>query len=159
MLPTPLRSPFQHIVLLGVVAVAAACAQTDATAPTRDIAPTAANASGTPVANGAHDCTPDSKLIGRFRASTADASDTWWGLSKARFDAAGISDYKAALESFYGQSFASEAAAIEFLIDGVKSWDANNNGYVCAFEIRGTRAYFGANAAFLLGIDDDKHVQ
>ena len=159
MLRAPSRSPFHRVALLGAAALLVACAQTDATAPTRRIAPEAASASGAPVANGAHDCTPDSKLIGRFRASTAVASDTWWGLSKARFDAAGVTNYKAALESFYGQTFASEAAAIQFLIDGVKSWDANNNGYVCAFEIRGTRAYFGDNAAFLLGIDDDKHVQ
>jgi hypothetical protein len=149
-----------RIALLGVIAtIAVACAQTDATAPTRRIAPPVANASGTPVANGAHTCTPDSKLIGLFRASTDDASDTWWGLSKKRFHDAGITDYKAALESFYGQTFASEAAAIQFLIDGVKSFDANGNGYVCAFEIRGTRAYFGDNAAFLLGIEDDKHAQ
>lgn len=157
------QSPFSNarrIALFGVIAtMAVACTQTDATAPTRRIAPPAANASGTPVANGAHACTPDSKLIGRFRVSTADASDTWWGLSKARFDDAHVTDYKAALESFYGQTFASEAAAIQFLIDGVGSYDANGNGYVCAFEIRGTRAYFGANAAFLLGIEDDKHVQ
>jgi len=156
------QSPFstaRRIALFGALAtMAVACAQTDATAP-RYIAPPAANASGAPVANGAHACTPDSKLIGRFRVSTADASDTWWGLSKARFDDAGVTDYKAALESFYGQTFASEAAAIQFLIDGVRSYDANGNGYVCAFEIRGTRAYFGDNAAFLLGIEDDKHVQ
>ena len=159
MVPRSLLSTGTHMVLVGVIVLAVACAQTDATSPIRRIAPDVAVASGTPVANGAHTCTPDSKLIGRFRASTEDAPDTWWGLSKARFDAAGISDYKAALESFYGQTFASEAAAIQFLIDGVKSWDANNNGYVCAFEIRGTRAYFGDNATFLLGIEDDKHVQ
>jgi len=163
MLRTPLRFSVpaaSRITLLGVVAtVALACAQTDATAPSPRRAGAAANASGTPVANGAHACTPDSKLIGRFAASTVDAPDTWWGLSKARFDAAGVTDYKAALESFYGQSFSSLDAAIQFLIDGVQSWDANGNGYVCAFEIRGTRAYFGDNAIFLLGIEDDKHVQ
>lgn len=153
------RPAATRITLLGVIAAfGIACAQTDATAPLQRSAGATANASGTPVANGAHDCTPDSKLIGRFAASTADRPDTWWGLSKARFDAAGVRDYKAALESFYGRSFPSLDAAIQFLIDGVRSWDANGNGYVCAFEIRGTRAYFGDNAIFLLGIDDDKHV-
>ena len=81
------------------------------------------------------------------------------GRSGERFDAAGVTDYKAALESFYGQSFASLDAAIQFLIDGVNSYDANGNGYVCVFEIRGTRAYFGDDAIFLRGIEDDKHVQ
>jgi hypothetical protein len=101
---------------------------------------------------------PDSKLIGRFAASTADVPGTWWRLTKDRFDALGVTDYKAALEGFYGQSFSSLDAAIQFLIDGVASWDANGNGYVCAFEVRGTRAYLGENALYLLGIADDKHV-
>ena len=149
-----------RVLLLGALAaLGIACAQTDATAPTHRAGRAVASASAAPVANGAHTCTPDSKLIGRFAASTADMAGTWWRLSRERFDAAGVTDYKAALESFYGQSFASLDAAIQFLIDGVDSYDANGNGFVCAFEIRGTRAYFGANAAFLLGIDDDKHVQ
>ena len=101
---------------------------------------------------------PDSKLIGRFAASTADTPGTWWRLTKDRFDALGVTDYKAALEGFYGQSFATLDDAIEFLIDGVVAWDANGNGYVCAFEVRGTRASLGANAAFLIGIADDKLV-
>jgi hypothetical protein len=148
-----------RVVLLGAIAaLGVACAQTDATAPTpRAVAPRAA-ASAAGVAKGAHDCTPDSKLIGRVAASAADEPGTWWRLSRERFDAAGVTDYKAALESFYGQSFASLDAAIQFLIDGVKSYDANGNGYVCAFEVRGTRAYLGENAIFLLGIEDDKHV-
>ena len=49
-------------------------------------------------------------------------------------------------------------AASAYLIDGVASFDTNGNGYVCAFEERGTRAYLGINALFLLGIADDKHV-
>ena len=102
---------------------------------------------------------PDAKLIGRFAASTADQPGTWWRLTKDRFDALGVTDYKAAIEGFYGQSFNSLDDAIEFLIDGVVSWDANNNGYVCAFEVRGTRAWLGENAAFLLGIADDKHFE
>ena len=115
--------------------------------------------SATPYAKGPQACLPDSKLIGRFAASTADTPGTWWRLTKDRFDDAGVTDYKAALESFYGQDFATLADAIDFLIDGVESWDANGNGYVCAYEVRGTRAFLGANAAFLLGIADDKHVE
>ena len=145
-----------QIGLLCAIAMVMGCAQLDSTAPTRGIASRAASAA---VANGAHTCTPDTKLIGRFAASTADVPGTWWRLSKDRFDAAGVTDYKAALESFYGQSFSTLNDAIQFLIDGVASYDKNGNGFVCAFEIRGTRAYFGDNAIFLLGIDDDKHVQ
>ena len=70
-----------------------------------------------------------------------------------------MTDYKAALEGFYGQTFGTLDDAIQFLIDGVASFDANGNGYVCAFEERGTRAHLGVNALFLLGIADDKHVE
>ena len=169
-MPTPLpRTPALHIApygtLLGVAAMAIACAQPDftaVTAPTRDaarrvtaVAPsTAAKSNG----QGPQACAPDTKLIGRFAASTADVPGTWWRLSKDRFDALGVTDYKAALEGFYGQSFATLDDAIAFLIDGVKSYDTNGNGYVCAYEERGTRAWLGVNALYLLGIADDKHV-
>jgi hypothetical protein len=69
-----------------------------------------------------------------------------------------VTDYQAALEGLYGQSFASLDDAIQFLIDGVASYDLNGNGWVCAYEERGTRAYLGVNTLYLLGIADDKHV-
>lgn len=102
------------------------------------------------------DCVPDVKLIGCFAVSTADEPGTWWRLTKDRFDALGVTDYKAALESFYDIDFDTLEEAIEYLIEGVAAWDKNGNGIVCAYEMRGTRAYLGENALFLLGIDDDK---
>jgi hypothetical protein len=139
--------------------MAIACAQPEPTAPTRQAAvllPIAAAATAN--GQGPQACVPDAKLIGRFAASTADVPGTWWRLTKDRFDALGVTDYKAALEGFYGQSFPTLAGAIQYLIDGVASFDTNGNGYVCAFEERGTRAYLGVNALYLLGIADDKHV-
>jgi hypothetical protein len=148
-------------ILGAVVTMVSACAQSDATAPAGSSAlrPLAAvaTASGTN-GQGPDACTPDTKLIGRFAASTADVPGTWWRLTKDRFDALGVTDYKAALEGFYGQTFNTLDDAIQFLIAGVASWDANGNGYVCAFEERGTRAYLGVNVSYLLGIADDKHV-
>jgi hypothetical protein len=150
-----------RITVGAVTVMAIACAQPDPTAPTRHAMPLAMAAVTADVATskgqGPQACVPDSKLIGRLAVSTADVPGTWWRLSKDRFDAAGVTDYKGALEGFYGQSFATLADAIQFLIDGVASWDTNGNGYVCAFEERGTRAYLGINAIFLLGIADDKH--
>ena len=102
-------------------------------------------------------CTPDVKLIGRIAVSTADVPGTWWRLTKDRFDELGVTDYRSALEGFYGLSFATLDDAIAYLIDGVASYDVNNNGYVCAFEVPGKRAYLGVNALYLLGIADDKH--
>ncbi len=143
-----------------VAAMAIACAQADPVAPpgqaTRPIA-VVTTASATANGRGPQACMPDAKLIGRFAASTADVPGTWWRLTKDRFDAAGVTDYRLALEGFFGQSFNTLPDAIQFLINGVATWDANANGYVCAFEVRGTRAYLGVNAVFLLGIADDKH--
>ena len=116
----------------------------------------AADNAGTHEKGPPQDCVPDVKLIGCFAVSTADEPGTWWRLTKDRFDAAGVTDYRAALESFYGLSFDTLDDAIEYLIEGVAAWDKNGNGIVCAFEMRGTRAYLGENALFLLGIDDDK---
>ena len=148
-----------HRATLGALTLIAIGCAPDPTAPAhRDMvvpigAVLAANGQG-PQA-----CVPDSKLIGRFAASTSDVPGTWWRLTKDRFDAQSVTDYKAALEGFYGQSFASLADAIQFLIDGVVAWDANGNGYVCAYEVNGTRAYLGVNSLYLLGIADDKHVE
>jgi hypothetical protein len=141
-----------------VTTLAIACAQPDPTAPTRQPAVRPISAAAVANGQGPQACTPDVKLIGRFAASTADVPGTWWRLTKDRFDALGVTDYKAALEGFYGQTFPTLADAIQFLIDGVVSFDTNGNGYVCAFEERGTRAYLGVNALYLLGIADDKHV-
>ena len=55
-----------------VLTMAIACAQPEPTAPTRQpaILPTAATATAN--GQGPQACVPDSKLIGRFTASTAD---------------------------------------------------------------------------------------
>ena len=141
-----------------LLAVAIACAEPSPTAPLRDAARFPVAAAATSKGQGPQACLPDAKLIGRYAASTADVPGTWWRLTRDRFDAEGVTDYKAALEGFYGQSFDTLDDAIEFLIGGVAAWDANGNGYVCAFYVRGTRARLGDNAAFLFGIADDKHI-
>jgi hypothetical protein len=99
---------------------------------------------------------PDVKMIGLFEVSTADEPGTWWWLTRDRFDSLGVTDYKAVLEGFYGQGFDTLDDAIQFLIDLVATWDTNGNGYVCAYEVRGKRAYLGETVNFLFGIDDDK---
>ena len=159
--PSALLIAVRAAVLTALTTMAIACAGPDATAPAVDAprrsAGSVRTAAATANGQGPQACVPDTKLIGRFAASTDDVPGTWWRLTKDRFDALGVTDYKAAFEGFYGQSFASLDDAIQYLIDGVASYDTNGNGYVCAFEERGTRAYLGVNALYLLGIADDKH--
>lgn len=169
MMTTPLpRASAFHIAARAIACAAAttmaiACAQSDATAPTNrgalGPAALAMSAAASASGRGPQACTPDAKLLGRFAVSTADTPGTWWRLTKDRFDALGVTDYKAALEGFYGLHFANLDAAVQYLIAGVASYDANGNGYVCAFGERGTRAVLGVNVNYLLGIADDKHVE
>ena len=151
---------FRPLAIVAAVIVATtACTSESPTAPPKSVGSIngsepalTANTAGGPQA-----CLPDAKLIGRTEVSADDRAGTWWRLTKDRFDSLGMTDYKANLESFYGQSFATLDDAIQYLIDGVASWDANQNGFVCAYDVRGTRAWLGDNRAFLFGISDDKH--
>lgn len=106
------------------------------------------------------DCPNDSKLIGAIRVSTADASDTWWGITKAGLEDAGIpaSAFETTIEGFFGTTFPNLAAAIDALVDPVRSFDENGNGYVCAFSLRGRRAYIGDPLFnfYTFGVTDDK---
>ena len=45
-----------------------------------------------------------------------------------------------------------------FNLQQVATWDKNGNGYVCAFDLRGTRAYLRdpLSQFTFLGIGDDK---
>lgn len=160
-MPATLASRSLSLGILLVIGTFAACSNDAPTAPTERVIAVAAGATAHATANGngPQACAPDTKLIGRVAASTADQPGTWWRLTKDRFDALGVTDYRAALSSFYGQDFPSLQAAIQFLIDGVVAWDANGNGYVCAYEVRGTRAFLGENALYLFGISDDKHFE
>src|SRR5690349_2581322 len=160
-MPATLASRSLSLGMLLVAAAVVACSDQAPTAPRESTVAVALSGSAHATANGQgpQACTPDTKLIGRIAVSTADQPGTWWRLTKDRFDSLGVSDYRAALSGFYGQEFPTLDAAIQFLIDGVASWDANGNGYVCAFEVRGTRKFLGENALYLLGIADDKHFE
>ncbi len=124
------------------------------------IALLAAVAAGSAVAAPEVGCQNDSKLIGRIQLSTADTPGTWWHLTREGFDAAGITDYKAAIESIFGTPFPSLNAAVDALVDAVRALDKNGNEYVCASSLRGTREFLGDPnwALFFFGVLDDKHV-
>ena len=100
-------------------------------------------------------------MIGPILLSTSDEPGTWWGLTKAGFDAAGITDYKATIEGFFGTSFDSLGDAVDALVAAASGLDRNGNGYVCASSIRGTRAYLGdpAYANYFFLVNDDRHVR
>lgn len=104
-------------------------------------------------------CHPDSKLIGRIELSTADVPGTWWSITRQGFDAAGITDYLALIEAAFGQPFGTLDQAVAFLVDAVRPLDENGNGYVCAYQVRGTRANYGLPLVsnYIFATTDDDH--
>jgi hypothetical protein len=69
------------------------------------------------------------------------------------------SEQIAYLNSIFGTNFASLADLQVFNIQQVsEAWDENRNGLVCAFQLRGTKAYLGdpfVNLTYF-GISDDR---
>ena len=150
------------ISIAGLLALSSACGGDGPVAPTVLSGPPASAAvsmARAASARGPAECVSDSKLIGRIALTTGEEQGTWWHLTREGFDAAGITDYRAFIEAAFGQSFASEAAAIRFLVEQVYAEDTNGNGYVCAYRIRGTHTSVGdPNFAFYYFlVRDDKH--
>jgi hypothetical protein len=91
-------------------------------------------------------CRPDSKLIGRIALTDSEDADAWWGLTRNGLIASGVvseADQLATMEGWFGEDFGSLDEAIDFLVAAVKPVDANDNGFVCAYNIRGTRTSLG----------------
>ena len=111
-------------------------------------------------------CPPDDKLIGRIQLSTVDAPDTIWGIFRAGLAGAGVdveddAAMLAVLNGWLGTEFSDLDDAIAAQVDSALPWDANGNGYVCLFSLRGTRANLRdpSYKFYTFGISDDKHSQ
>ena len=108
-------------------------------------------------------CPNDSKLLnGGPTLVYGEGPGTWWGLVINGLNAAGfVTDEEkiAYLNQVFGTSFDSLAQLEiynQILVE--ENWDLNKNGYVCAYELRGTRAYLDdpfINLTFF-GISDDR---
>jgi len=108
-------------------------------------------------------CPSDSKLLNNGPTSVfGEGPGTWWGLIIDGLNAAGFhqeAEKIAYLNHVFGTSYDNLGALEAFNVQQVSdAWDKNHNGYVCAYELRGTRAYFDdplINLTFF-GISDDK---
>lgn len=145
------------------IALAASCDSSGTLAPSAHSIAAAASLSAGHPSSGPGDCPKDSKLLnGGPTAVYGEGAGTWWGLVLNGLNAAGFaSDAQkiAYLNGLFGTSFTDLAQLEVFNQDLVAGdWDKNQNGYVCAFELRGTRAHFGdpyINLTFF-GISDDQ---
>lgn len=108
-------------------------------------------------------CPNDSKLLNDGPTLVyGEGAGTWWGLIIDGLDAAGFGTDEEKigyLNQVFGTNFDSLGQLEIFNQNLVaESWDANQNGYICAYELRGTRAHFDdpfLNLTFF-GISDDK---
>ncbi len=127
----------------GMVLLTSACA--DVT-PTASVAPDARMAVSATSAESGGSCVKDSKFLGLTKLSSVDARGTWWYLTRNGLNQAGItteSGYITAMNGWFGQTFATLDEAVSFLVSAASVYDTNGNGYICAYEVRGTRAHTG----------------
>jgi hypothetical protein len=108
-------------------------------------------------------CPSDSKLLnGGPTRVFGDGPGTWWGLVTDGLLAAGFDtevEQLAYLNGVFGTQFTTLAQVKAFNLQLVSdAWDKNQNGQVCAYELRGTRAHFGDPLINLtaFGISDDR---
>ena len=108
-------------------------------------------------------CSNDSKLLNGGPTSVyGKGPGTWWGLIIEGLNSAGFStdqqkiDY---LNHVFNSDFDNLGDLEVYNQDLVAdNWDLNQNGWVCAYELRGTRAYLDdpfVNLTFF-GISDDR---
>ena len=62
------------------------------------------------------------------------------------------------LNGWFGTSLTDLDDAVAVLLEPVRAYDKNGNNFVCAFSLRGTRAYIGDPnyALYSFGTQDDK---
>lgn len=108
-------------------------------------------------------CPNDSKLLnGGPTLVYGEGPGTWWGLVINGLNVAGFETDKEKIDylnQVFGTEYESLAQLKDYNLDlTALFWDLNQNGYVCAYELRGTRAYLDdpfINLTFF-GISDDK---
>ena len=108
-------------------------------------------------------CSNDTKLLnGGPTLVYGEGPGTWWGLIIDGLNEAGFSTNQQKID-YLNHVFTTEFDNLDdlktFNLDLVSAnWDLNQNGWVCAYELRGTRAYLDDPFVDLtfFGISDDK---
>jgi len=113
-------------------------------------------------ARGPDVCPRDSKLIGQVKVFGTEFEDSWWGLiynGMVEYGFTTPNQQRDYLNGLFGTTFNTLEEVRDFNLQGVSdAYDKNQNGYVCAYDLRGTRAYnddplFGFT---WFGVSDDK---
>jgi len=89
-------------------------------------------------------CPRSSHLIGQVSVSPNLSGPSWWDLILGGMIRAGLSEQEQIdyLSGVFNQHFTTlEEARLFNLQDVADAFDKNHNGYVCAYDLQGTRAY------------------
>jgi hypothetical protein len=108
-------------------------------------------------------CPHDSKLLnGGPTAVFGDGPGTWWGLVTDGLNEAGFVEEQEQigyLNNVFGTDFDNLNDLKTYNLNLLEeTWDKNHNEFICAYELRGTRAYLDdpfINLTFF-GVNDDK---
>ena len=107
-------------------------------------------------------CPRDSKVIGQVSVFGDEFEASWWNLIYNGMIAGGLTtqdEQRDYLNGVFGTNFATLAEVRLFNLQGLSNaFDKNNNGFVCAYDLRGTRAY-NTDPLFnytWFGVSDDK---
>ena len=107
-------------------------------------------------------CPRSSHLIGQVSVFGNENEASWWNLIFHGMIAGGLTtpdEQRDYLSGVFGQHFATLEEARDFNLQSVADgFDKNHNRYVCAYDLRGTRAY-NDDPLFdftWFGISDDK---
>ena len=109
------------------------------------------------------ECAADDRLIGRIVLSSAASPSAWWGITRAGMKSSGIDvdDASAVLEVvnvWLAAEHRELSSAIDAMLENVRAFDVNDNGFVCAYEVKGSRRTEGEPFLrhYVHGISDDR---
>src|SRR5215510_8499716 len=91
------------------------------------------------------DCPRDSKLIGQVSVFGNELEASWWHLIYTGMIVGGgfttPNQQRDYLNGVFGTNFATLEEVRLFNLQGIAGFDKNQNGFVCAYDLRGTRAH------------------
>ena len=107
-------------------------------------------------------CPRDTKTIGQVKVFGTESEDSWWSLiynGMVDYGYTSPTQQRDYLNGVFGTSFGTLEEVRDFNLQGLSdAFDKNQNGYVCAYDLRGTRAY-NDDPLFdftWFGVSDDK---
>jgi hypothetical protein len=109
------------------------------------------------------ECPVDDRLIERVALSSPASSSAWWEVTRASLKSSGVDvdDAQAVLEVvniWLAADHKNLNIAIDALLDNARAFDVNGTGFVCVYDVKGSRRTAGEpfSRHYVHGISDDR---